>query len=231
MITTRLNPSVNGPLHIGHIFSLLVNEHYAHDNGGKFIVRFDDTSVATQVIPEERRMKILGEQRKIIDWLDVEVDGWQIQSEVVPDIHTKMLMKWSPIMDDINIELPYFVRMGTTWLPYPYQAWQTAERVLLDNMIGITHVIRGEEFSTEYSLYRYMCEVFEIPAPHFIFIPRLMSKFGDISKTNGGYTIAELKGKGYSAQELKDLIADAVLNWPTYGWHFHNMKPNPRIDL
>lgn len=216
MIITRWNPTSNGNLHLGHLFSLMVNEHYAHDNGGKFIIRFDDTSASAQSIPEEHRNQIINEQKKVLAWLNVEVDEWQTQSEVISEIHKKMLLKWKPIKDDLNPELPYFVRMGTGWLPYPYQSWQTAERVLMDNMIGVTHVIRGEEFSTEYSLYRYMCEVFEIPAPHFIFIPRLMGKFGDISKTNGGYTIAEIRGKGYSAQDIKDLIAQSVLNWPTY---------------
>jgi glutamyl/glutaminyl-tRNA synthetase len=227
----RFNPTSNGPLHLGHVYTLLVNEHYAHDNGGKFIIRFDNTSAAVQALPENRRTKILEGQREIIEWLDVKVDEWQIQSEIVPDIHTKMLMKWQPIYDDPEPELPFYVRMGTGWLPYPYQAWQTAERVLMDSMIGATHIIRGEEFATEYSLYRYMCEIFEVPAPHFIFLPRLCGKFGDISKTNGGYTIAEIRGKGYSAQDVKDLIADAVLNWPTYGWNLYNMKSNPRIDI
>lgn len=231
MIVTRWNPTSNGALHLGHLFSLMANEHYAHDNGGKFVIRFDNTSEAAIAIPADRRQKILDNQREILDWLEVKADEWQVQSEIVHDVHAKLYRMWKPIKDDPNPELPYFVRMGTCWLPYPYQSWQTAERVLLDNMIGTTHVIRGEEFSTEYSLYRYMCEIFEVPAPHFIFLPRLMGKFGDISKTNGGYTIAELRGKGYSASELKEMICDAVLNWKTYGWHLHNLKSNPRIDI
>ncbi len=231
MIVTRWNPTATGALHLGHLYSMMVNEHYAHDNDGKFVVRFDNTSTAALEVSPIHRQRILDGQREIIDWLEIEVDEWQIQSKLVDEIHTKMYRMWKPIKDDPVPELPYFVRMGTCWLPYPYQVWQTSERVLLDNMIGTTHVIRGEEFSTEYALYRYMCEVFEVPPPHFIFLPRLMGKFNDISKTNGGYTIAELRGKGYSAQELKDLIADAVLNWPTYGWHLYNMKSNPRIDI
>lgn len=231
MIVTRLNPTTNGPLHLGHLFTLMVNEHYAHDNGGKFIVRFDDTSGVTQLIPEEKRERIKKEQEEIINWLGVKVDTWQTQSVYTPEIRTKLFMKCKPIPDDPDPELPLFIRMGTTWLPYPYQAYQTAERVWLDNMIGATHIIRGEDFVTEYALYRYFCDLFKLPAPHFVFLPRLMGKFNDISKTNGGYTIAEMRGKGYSADDLKELMASAVLNWPTYGWHLYNIKPNPRIDI
>ena len=33
MIVTRFNPSCNGPLHVGHIMTLLVNEQFAHQSG------------------------------------------------------------------------------------------------------------------------------------------------------------------------------------------------------
>jgi hypothetical protein len=133
---------------------------------------------------------------------------------------------------DYELELPLFTRMiGTGWLPFPYAPQETGERVIMDHMSDVTHVIRGEEFSTEFGLYWYFCELFDVSVPKFVFLPRLMGKFGDISKTNGGYTIAELRGKGYTAQDLKDLIVNAVLNWTTYGWHLYNLKPNPRIDI
>ena len=44
MVNTRLNPTLNGTVHLGHLFTLLVNEYYAHSRNGKFFIRFDDDS-------------------------------------------------------------------------------------------------------------------------------------------------------------------------------------------
>jgi len=197
-IVTRWNPTTNGNLHLGHIYSLLVNEYFAHDNGGKFIVRFDDESPVASMLPDDRRERLIDHQRSDILWLEVEVDEWQIQSE----IHHQVLANLELVGYETMIDtaegchiLPNNVRMfGTGWLPYPYVPQQTAERVMMDHMIGATHLFVGEEFFGEFSLYSYFCEKFNFKIPEFIFLPRLTSKNGDISKTCGGYTISEFRG-------------------------------------
>jgi glutamyl/glutaminyl-tRNA synthetase len=98
-------------------------------------------------------------------------------------------------------------------------------------MLGVTHIIRGEEFLTEYSMYHYFCDVFNYKHPELIFLPRLQGRCGDISKTNGGYTIAELRANGYTAQEVISLLEHACLNWYHNGWTLYNLKSNPKIDL
>ncbi len=234
MITTRFNPTTNGPIHLGHVYTLLVNEHFAHDNDGKFIVRFDDTSPVTQIIPRERMLRIMQSQIDDLNWLDVKIDEFQWQSELQSEARKRFLMKHKFMPEpEHELELALFTRMiGTGWLPFPYAPEETGERVIMDNMSGVTHIIRGEEFSTEFCLYWYFCiEKFKLPVPKFIFLPRLMGKFGDISKTNGGYTIADLRSKGYTPDQIKEMLAKACLMWYTNGWGFHNLKPNPRIDI
>lgn len=231
---TRWNPTWNGPLHLGHIYSLLINEKFAHDSNGKFTVRFDDDSPPVLVL-KDRAKEIGKRQQEDIEWLDVQVDRWQWQTKLLPEVHTRLEILHHKYMIDAlerTHNLPLTVRMmGTNWLPYPYVPQQTAERVIMDNMIETTHVIRGEEFLTEFALYHYYCEQFRISPPDFVFIPRLMSGDGDISKHCGGYTIAEFRAKGYKAQDIKDMLAEACLYWPANGWSFHNMKPNPRIMI
>lgn len=235
MIVTRFNPTTNGNLHLGHIYSLLVNEKFAHNNNGKFIVRFDDESPPAMMIPYDKRKKLIAHQREDIEWLNIDVDEWQVQSEIHHQVILNLESVGYETMEDVAEGyhiLPTNVRMlGTGWLPYPYVPQQTAERVMMDHMIGVTHLIRGEEFFGEFSLYSYFCEKFKLYIPQFIFLPRLTSGSGDISKTCGGYTIAEFRGEGYSPLEVKNMIAKAALYWAANGWDLHNLRPNPRINI
>ena len=126
---------------------------------------------------------------------------------------------------------PFFIRMGTDYLIYPYVVQQTAERVVMDYMLNITHVIRGEDFVSEYSLYCYFCQRFWFPTPEFIFLPRLAGSYGDISKTKGGYKVSDFRNNGYTPEKLKAMIAKACLWYPNNGYELYNIKPNPRINL
>jgi hypothetical protein len=58
-----------------------------------------------------------------------------------------------------------------------------------------------------------------------------MGSKGEISKTHGGYTIAEMRGNGYSASDIISLLAKACLAFPAMGWELHNLKPDPRVNL
>jgi glutamyl/glutaminyl-tRNA synthetase len=235
MVNTRLNPTLNGDLHLGHIFTLLVNEYYAHSHYGKFYVRFDDdNTVIKKYQTEEDTTRFLKSQLDDIYWLKVRVDGFIQQSEILPEVKDKLdKLGYEPI-PEIEYEdhkYPYFIRMGTRWIPFPYVVQQTVERVIMDNMLDITHVIRGDEFSTEYSLYCYFCSKFRLPIPEFIFISRLEGIYGDISKTYGGYKIADFRNKGYTSDKLKEMIASACLYYPKNGYELYNIKPNPKINL
>lgn len=234
MIRTRWSPTPNGPIHLGHIYSLLVNEHFSHSVGGKFYIRFDDTSQAMriEIDHQERIPSMIDGHQDIINWLDIRVDAWENQSVGLESVKSYLKRYDNIFPDPYPHYLPTYVRMmGTGWLPYPYTPTETAERVIFDERMGITHIIRGEEFSTEYSLYRYYCQMFGVKPPQFIFLPRLVGRCGDISKTNGGYSLVELRAKGYTPDDIKNLLAEACLIYFGDDWSLWNLKPNPRVNL
>jgi glutamyl/glutaminyl-tRNA synthetase len=236
MIVTRLNPSVSGAIHIGHCYCALVNERLAHQNGGKFYVRFDDTSQGITIDMNDKERKrvpnIINNMKADIDWLGIKVDGWTVQSDFVSKRADNLARLREYLIDPYPHRMPISIRMGNEWIPYPYTPYQTAERVLMDKYLGVTHLIRGDDFFLEYSLYYYFCDEFNFPMPEYILLPRLLNCRGEnISKTNGSYTIAELRSNGYTSDDVIKMIEDACLIWPPNGWSIYNLKRDPRLKI
>lgn len=73
-VTTRFAPSPTGRLHVGNIRTALHNWMFARANGGRFIVRIDDTDAARS---EERFVEAI---RADLDWLGMTPDGEERQS-------------------------------------------------------------------------------------------------------------------------------------------------------
>ena len=86
--TTRFNPTTNGPLHIGHAYTALVNQHEAHASGGKFVLRFDDnTRYWMQKLGGAAAMaKIARGQLEDLEWLGIMPDTVAYQSKMEPEI-------------------------------------------------------------------------------------------------------------------------------------------------
>ena len=234
MANTRFNPTANGNLHLGHLFVLLVNEYIAHTTGGKFYVRFDDENELIANFSSYKLKCITQSQMDDIKWLGVEVDGWSWQSQLLPDVRAKIKKSGHKVFLDPlpgYHKIPLIVRMGADFIPYPYVSQQTAERVIMDSILNITHVIRGDDFLTECSLYQYFCQLFELPIPKFIFLSRLSSINGDISKSNGGYKVASFRQEGYTSEEVKRLVREACVYDPNLTLDLYNIKSNPRLNI
>ncbi len=73
-VTTRFAPSPTGRLHVGNIRTALHNWMFARANGGRFILRIDDTDAARS---EERFVDAI---RADLDWLGMTPDGEERQS-------------------------------------------------------------------------------------------------------------------------------------------------------
>ncbi|WBH15463.1 glutamate--tRNA ligase [Sphingomonas radiodurans] len=75
MITTRFAPSPTGRLHVGNIRTALHNWMFARANGGRFLLRIDDTDAERS---EERFVEAI---RADLGWLGLAPDGEVRQSE------------------------------------------------------------------------------------------------------------------------------------------------------
>ena len=132
---TRFNPTVNGPLHIGHLYAILVNHREAQRSGGKFFFRFDDTqrgwnyNLGSKQV-EQYRQLMMDDMR----WLGIE-PIYSSQAEIMPKVDG-MLRDVFGYEPDIE---HFFGEYGTELAGYdhpfyPYTDRLTAEKVIMDGI-------------------------------------------------------------------------------------------------
>ena len=233
---TRFNPTVNGDIHLGHLYMALVNEAEAHDNGGKFTLRFENNQKEWVYRVEEDHRQIY--MASILDdllWMNIKIDDVLYQSQMEDDYRrllnhlngTTDLFVQDRFMFDNQPELTW-----TNAVPYPYAPYLTAEKVLLDCMSYINLLIRGEDLITEFSLYSYFCEIWGLPKVRQVYLPRLRVEPNnelqtEVSKATGNFKVKGYREHGYSAVELKEKLAEACLIDPQGKWLLKNIKARP----
>lgn len=225
MIITRFNPGANGGLHLGHLYMALMNRAL----GDKFIVRWDNSSLPyTETIGQERMDRIVDGQKEELEWLGFEPASWIRQSDVIDEVHEWLSDRLDTPPDDIPYILPELTGNDYTML-YPLTSLMTAEKVVMDYQEGVNLLVRGIDLLSEYSLYQYFCKMLDLPQPRHIYLPRLKSIHGDISKTNGSQSISDLRSAGYMPEYIRGMVEKACLQWPANGWSVHNLKEVPRL--
>ncbi|QFR42503.1 glutamate--tRNA ligase [Sulfurimonas xiamenensis] len=87
MVVTRFAPSPTGYLHIGGLRTALFSYLWARKNGGKFLLRIEDTDKARN--SQEAADAIL----KAFEWLNLEHDGEIVYQSQRDDIYAKYINK------------------------------------------------------------------------------------------------------------------------------------------
>ncbi len=238
---TRFNPTTNGNLHIGHIYTALVNKYEAESSGGKFTVRLDDAQEYWNTVKGIDHKAIELGMMQDFDWLGIKVGKWSSEKDREQELYDLMqhlcVERFLPMPKKVYYdEMPEMAAHDYT--PYPYTPWFTIKKVLYDFMDGVNLLIRGEDLVDEYSLYNYFCEVLGLPKPRQVFIPRLKvirveshSNPGvDISKTAGGrrLSIRDFKDGNFSSYQLLTMLKMACLVRPSKDWSLDNIKANPQ---
>ena len=199
---TRFNPTINGPLHLGHLYMILVNEFEAHNSGGEFSIRFDDTqSHWCEKINWQERQHLCEEIKEDLEWLGIKVKYYISQSSM--DYDVKRLMY--SLCHKVSLKIPKSNILDLSSYPdvvqdsvlyYPYNPYLTMEKVIMDYLQNITLLVRGSDLLGEYSLYSYFREELGFGKIRQIFLPRLSCDADGktqhnsaISKTKKNYRI------------------------------------------
>jgi len=209
-----------------------VNEGVALDGGGKFYVRFDDTSAQhVKMYGPGRLARTRAYQQELMEWMGLKTEGYSGQVERIDEVHD--ILKRELVLRAADEYIPYQPEIiADNYFPlFPFAPMLTAEKVVFDHMIGTNLLIRGLDLMTEYGLYQYFCEALGYPKPKHVYLPRLSWSGGDMSKRFGGLFLSELRADGYTPEQIREMLGFACLRNISNGWNLSNLKGNPRLAL
>ncbi len=235
MVKVRFAPSPTGIPHIGGVRTALFNFLFAKANKGEFILRIEDTD-------QKRLFK--GAEKAIIEsltWLGLKYDGEIVRQSERLGIykeHVKILLDkkiafekdgaaWVKLPEDKTIgwtdavgnkkisfqgkDVDEFVILKSDGFPTYHLA-----NVVDDHLMEITHVLRGEEWTSSTPKHLYLYESFGWDAPQFVHLPVILgSDKTKLSKRHGAKSALDYKEEGYLKEALLNYMA--LLGWSPGG--------------
>ena len=280
-ITTRFAPSPTGFMHIGNLRTALYSYLLSKSQGGKFILRIEDTDQERLV---EGAVDVI---LKTLEMTGIDYDegpekggehGPYIQSERLPiykeyaekliesgnayycfctqerldslkddkgiggyDGHCRDLSK-EEVEKNLAAGIPYVIRQkmplegSTSYVDEVYgevtidnselrdQIMIKADgyptynfcHVVDDHLMGVTHVVRGNEYLVSTPKYCLLYDAFGWERPTYVHLPLLMGKdeegkVSKLSKRHGAVSFQDLVADGYLPEAIVNYIA--LLGW------------------
>lgn len=232
-VRVRFAPSPTGYLHIGGSRTALFNWLYAKSRQGKFILRIEDTDRLRS------KQEFVDEILQSLNWLGFSHDEiyYQSQRADIYRVHAQKLLKENkaytertegkgeaiifkvvaqPVrikdlirgdieFDAVNIKDQVLIKSDGT-PTYNFAC------VVDDALMGITHVIRGDDHisNTPKQILFYQALGFDLP--EFAHLPLIMGvEGGRLSKRTGATAISDYRKMGYLAQALVNYLL--LLSW------------------
>lgn len=239
---TRFNPTINGYLHIGHLYLALVNFHEAKNTGGKFFVRFDDDQLYWNQVKETNTKVFKTQMLADLGYLGIHPNEYISEKElgISWEKTYQYLYTHAKLSNLLPMAEPYesmyqVENIGDQNILYPYNPHLTMAKVIRDYVERVNLLIRGDDLVSEYSLYSYFCEILRIPNPRHVYLPRLTLADGgevtDVSKTKGNLSIQSLIHAGLKKEDILIRLSQACLKIPDGGWFISNVKNHPMWDV
>lgn len=246
MMNTRFNPTVNGRLHVGHLYLVLLNYHTAKNSGGQFTVRFDDDQPHWRIaIGEDGMDRFAIAVKEDLEWLGIVPDAYTSEREsrsLNEEFICGRLPRPQAILNDREVDdfttFRYQPKVKTHSCPYPYTSYLTAVKVAQDHREGVDTLLRGDDLVDEFSLYCYLCDLADVPKPAFFYVPRMLRNGGicgaaeltNVSKTIGGCALYEYRNAGWNPEDVIAMLAESALIDSAKGWTYENIKKNPIVQ-
>lgn len=230
MVKVRFAPSPTGIPHVGNIRTALFDFFFARANNGKFLLRIEDTDQAR---------KVEGAIEKIEEsllWLGATWDEKLIQSERLSEYqkYAELLLEkglakkeegairfitpkegsisWTDLVGGKTIsfesrDVEDFIILKKDGFPTYHLA-----NVIDDHLMGITHVIRGEDWIPSTPKHIMLYKAFNWIPPEFAHVPNVLGTDGKkLSKRKGAKSVLDYKSEG--------ILAEALLNYlMLLGW-------------
>ncbi|MBS1257772.1 MAG: Glutamate--tRNA ligase 2 [Candidatus Scalindua arabica] len=233
-VKVRFPPSPTGFLHIGGARTALYNWLFARHNNGEFILRIEDTDrqrsteEATQAIldsltwlgldwdegpyHQSKRLEIYSEHvEKLLKagkafHVDDPEKGRAVRFKLTGELTDFDDLVHGNINSDTSLIEDFVIQKADGFPTYNFAC------VVDDGVMGITHVIRGDDHlsNTPRQVAIYKALGFELPK--FAHIPMILGEDGSrMSKRHGATSVTEYRENGYLPDALVNFIA--LLGW------------------
>lgn len=230
MVKVRFAPSPTGIPHIGGTRTALFSYLFAKRNKGEFILRIEDTDRKRLVEGSEKAIE------EILTWLGLASDKKFKQSErlEIYQKYSKELVEkklayekdsaiyvhvpddkefsWIDAVGDKKIsfkgkDIEDFVIIKSDGFPTYHFA-----NVIDDHLMEITHVMRGEEWTSSTPKHLYLYEIFNWKPPFFAHLPVVLgSDHAKLSKRHGAKSALDYRDEGYLPEAINNYMA--LLGW------------------
>ena len=228
-VVTRFAPSPTGLFHIGSARTALFNYLYARKNGGKFILRIEDTDKSRSEKQYEEDI-ING-----LKWLGLEWDEFHRQSErteVYKNYLQKLLGGGKAYLDGAAIRFKNPNKKITfediIRGPIEMQTDDVGDFVIAKNLdaplfhftvvvddfeMGVTQVIRGEDHISNTPRQILLQEALGFTTPNYAHLPLILgADRSKLSKRHGAASVNEYRKDGY--------LPEAIINFLAFiGWN------------
>lgn len=237
-VTTRFAPSPTGVLHIGSARTALYSWIYAKQNGGKFILRIEDTDA-------ERSKKEF--EDNIIDglnWLGLKYDEFYRQSDRAeiykkhlidlieknliyiskeeqkePGSRSEVIRFRNPnrvvtFRDEVRGDISFdTTELGDFVIAKDFDSPLYHFAVVVDDFeMGVTHIIRGDDGISNTPRQILIQEALGAPRPAYTHLPMILSSDKTkLSKRHGALAVTEYREEGYLPEAILNFVA--LMGW------------------
>jgi len=229
MNIVRFAPSPTGFLHIGGARTCLFNWLFARSTDGKFILRIEDTDTVRS------EKKYLDEILESLKWMGLDWDELYYQSkrfDIYRDYAEKLLADGKAYKEDTAIIYKVSASCKVRIFDVIHgeiavDTEQIKDQVLIksdgspaynfccvvdDALMGITHIIRGDDHISNTPKQILIYEALGFKLPKFAHIPMILGEDKSrMSKRHGATSISEYKKQGFLPEALVNYLA--LLGW------------------